>query len=86
MNKIQPTYHLGSRITITSRKPTLAGKTGVVTGIFCAGQPDREHYMVHLDCDHDPARVYHVFPEDVEQAIMGAIGAPENVEQARTEL
>lgn len=79
MNEVQFTYDLGSRITITSRKPALAGKTGVITGIFCAGQSAREHYMVHLDGDRDPARVYHVCPDEVEHGVAKTTQAPEGV-------
>jgi hypothetical protein len=59
------TYHLGQRIKITDQRPMHSGKTGIITGIFCAGQLDREHYLVLLDCDRDVARVYHVFPQDL---------------------
>lgn len=65
MHETQVSYDLGLQVTISSQRSTYSGKTGTIRGILCAGQPDGEHYLVHIDGDHDSTRVYHFSAEEI---------------------
>ena len=68
MTERQRMYEVGQRILITGSRSGHSGKTGIITGIFCAGVPDKEQYVVHIDGDHEITRVYHVFREELQYA------------------
>lgn len=76
MAETQVAYQVGRRVKITSQTSTYSGKTGIIRGVFCAGLPDKEHYVVHIDGDQESTHVYHFFSDDMEPVTGGPIFGP----------
>lgn len=65
MQELQVTYQIDLRVKITSQRSIHCGKTGIIRGICCAGHPDKEQYLVHIEDDLDCTQVYHFLAGEI---------------------